>query len=80
MTTSRSSTEDSLLSITVGDEKLPNMTSESHIEVSRCFRFTRLRVHITDLSDLDSVVSGSALGPAHVRHDGECAGASRRTD
>lgn len=79
MTTSRSST-DSLLSITVGDEKLPNMTSESHIEVSRCFRLTRLRLHITDLSDLDSVVSGSALGPAHVRHDGECAGASGRTD
>lgn len=26
------------------------------------------------------MVSGSALGPAHVRHDGERAGAHRRTD
>lgn len=30
-----SSTQDSLLSVTVGDEKLPNVTSESHIEASR---------------------------------------------
>lgn len=41
-----SSTEDSLLSVTVGDEKFPNMTSESHIEVCRCLRFTWLRLHI----------------------------------
>lgn len=61
-----SSTDDSLLSVTVSDEKLPKMTSESHTEVSRCFRVTHLRLHITDLSNLDAMVSGSALGPAHV--------------
>lgn len=33
-------TEESVLSVSVGDEKLPNMTSESQIEVSHCFIFT----------------------------------------
>lgn len=65
-----------MLSVTVGDEKLPNVTPESHIEVSRCFRVTCLRLKVTDLSDLNSVVSGFALGPAHVRHDGKRAGAN----
>lgn len=39
-----------------------------------------MRLPSADPFDLGSVAPGSAHGPARVRHDGECAGADRRTD
>lgn len=39
-----------------------------------------MRLPSADPFDLGSVAPGSAHGPARVRHDGERAGADRRTD
>lgn len=66
--------------MSVGDEKLPNMTSESQIEVSPSPRLHYWNLCVlckTDPVKHLCVLAGSALSPAHVWHDWECAGANR---
>lgn len=45
--------ENSVLSVTVGDEKLPNMTSESQIQVSDSFTFMAIKSDFVALSWLN---------------------------
>lgn len=66
----RFSTEESVLSVSVGGEKLPKMTSQSQIQVS--FLIVSKQYNSTIICDWSSenefewVILGSALGAPHV--------------
>lgn len=71
-------TEESILSVSVGDEKLPHMTQESHIEVCHDPHTTRICVFCAAQTPLNvHVLAGPALSPSHIWHDRERAGANR---
>lgn len=80
------STEESVISVSVGSEKLPNLTSDSQIQVGDFHvRMTALIVCLCVTASRrpdwfsNVSVSGPALGPAHLRHDRERVGANRGT-
>uniref|UniRef100_A0A3B3DNA0 Glomulin, FKBP associated protein a n=1 Tax=Oryzias melastigma TaxID=30732 RepID=A0A3B3DNA0_ORYME len=71
----RRNKEEPVLSVSVSSEKLPQMTPDSQIQVG----LTHTSTPVRSCGLILCCPPGSALGPPHLRHDGERAGSDRRT-